>query len=834
MMMGKKGGKRKIIVALDSDEDEKPQLAPQKTQDSRPPKPITSLSKPGKFATTIMDDEDSNEEEDKISSFKIRKSKQSRKIEKKKRDAKFIGLADQLGNKSEKESAQKSNFYSSGIDYSKENMDEMKKEFTVRLVNNQMNATEMNEERTMVMDDEDFIQDMEPALVKYNDFTQIPQNNTLIPTDDRIAQIRKKRDRLRQLGVTSSEYIALTTHKDEDDSGLIREDDHDANEEHEYDDWNQSGNRRTFGDPNTRSIPEKKSLYDLDMVEDEEEDNQWEKDQLAKVGIKAPKPKVLQPENPLLTGGKANYYGDKPDANLKPTSIYKPTDVNFILKKIRENLQEMKEVREEHLQQQDNVKAELIELQMRKTEKGNTDDTVSQELVFFQELRDYCFDLMDCLEEKSNDVGKLYKKLFTLAVETATTIRRRKMDFIEDELAEVKEILGESKTINNPEREHMRKERRGYQRRKQEIRENAKKSQGNDTEIDPEGWSSEEEESNMRTKQDYEQQREDLVEEGKGIMDDAHSEFASLRPILTRFGDWKDKYPESYTQAYGTLSLQKVCDTFVRQEMLVRWEPLNFPPITFEEYEWYEELVEYLSKSDHQGAEFRTAEKQMVQNLITTIVMDPFKHAILHVYNPFSTRETNLVLETLKDFNPVSHFAAVSSKLKEIIITAHVTIQGFIDSLVVLCPPLEKLQRSEIVASFCYRQFWTAIKLFNNTMMWYKTFTNNIIEDMCIGSLLDAKIIPFLRVIDSERVAIEAIEKIVKALNAYLRDAKGGIPAKLFLLHDFTYKFTKSLLEKPKQNSEKYSIRLLLLLKKLNDTVGAKDLASKYKIKVSL
>jgi hypothetical protein len=848
MMMGKKGGKRKVLVALqdsDSEDEEHSQpLVPQysnskSNQVSRSAKPTTGISKPqSNFQpkiSTIVNSDDSDEEEDKITSFKIRKSKQSRKIEKKKRDAKFLGLADQ-GNK-EKESAAKSNFYSSGIDYSKENMDEMKKEFTVRLVNNQSNAMELNEERTMVMDDEDFIHDMEPALVKYDAYaSQAPQNNTLIPTDDRIAQIRMKRDRLRNLGVTSSEYIALHSHQDEDNSGLIREDDHDANEEHEYDDWNQSGNRRSFGDPNTRTNPEKKTLYDLDMEEeDDEEANQWEKDQLAKVGIKAPKPKVLQPENPLLTGGKANYYGDKTDSNtnLKPTSIYKPTDVNFILKKIRENLQEMKEVREEHLQQQDNVKAELVELQMRQTEKGSSSSNVNQDLQFFQDLRDYCFDLMDCLEEKSNEVLKLYKKLFSLAVETATAIRRRKADFIEDELVEVREILGESnRSMMSTEKEDLRKERRGYQRRKQENRE-ARKSQRDEEEDDPEGWSSDEEETNMRTKLDYNEQREELVEEGKGVMDDAHSEFATLTPILARFGEWKDKYPDSYTQAYGTLSLQKVCDTFVRQEMLVRWEPLNFPPITFEEYEWYEELIEYLKKSDHQGAEFRTAERQMLQNIITTIVMEPFKQAILHVYNPFSTRETNLVLENLKDFSPVLEFAAVSAKLKEIIITAHVTIQGYIDSLVVLSPPPEKLQRSEIVSYFCYRQFWTSIKLFSNIMMWYKTFAINIIEDMCIGSLLDSKIIPFLRTIDSERVVVEALEKIVKAMSPYTRDAK-GVPAKLFIFHDFAYKFAKNLLEKSKQDSNKLSIRALLVLKKMNDAVGAKDLASKYKIKVSL
>jgi predicted transposase YbfD/YdcC len=71
---------------------------------------------------------------------------------------------------------------------------------------------------------------------------------------------------------------------------------------------------------------------------------------------------------------------------------------------------------------------------------------------------------MDCLEEKSNEVIQLQKKLQTLALETAEKIRRRKQDFIDDELAEVREILGEAKL--NPEKEDIRKERKGHQRKK--------------------------------------------------------------------------------------------------------------------------------------------------------------------------------------------------------------------------------------------------------------------------------------------------------------------------------------------------------------------------------
>lgn len=87
--MGKKGGKRKVLVAIEDSDEEEEKLTIQRPQgtSSNSVKPNPGLSK-AKISTIGESDSD---EEDKISSFKIRKSKQSRKIEKKKRDAQFLG-----------------------------------------------------------------------------------------------------------------------------------------------------------------------------------------------------------------------------------------------------------------------------------------------------------------------------------------------------------------------------------------------------------------------------------------------------------------------------------------------------------------------------------------------------------------------------------------------------------------------------------------------------------------------------------------------------------------------------------------------------------------------
>lgn len=233
----------------------------------------------------------------------------------------------------------------------------------------------------------------------------------------------------------------------------------------------------------------------------------------------------------------------------------------------------------------------------------------------------------------------------------------------------------------------------------------------------------------------------------------------------------------------------------------------------------------------------------MLQHLIVNIVMEPVKLAISHCYDPFSQRQTNMVLAMLKDFDFLEDMVLVSSKLKELIITAHVGIQSRVDSLTVLAPSPEKLLSNETVSRFCYRQFWSAVKLFSNAMLWYKSFTISIVEQMILADLLDGKILPFLRKSASVRVVADSLERIVKALSQFLRDSK-GVPRALKGLHDFVYGLIQRLMDSQSNNngsaqarerqaqSEKIAQRMILLLKKMNDNSGAYDLADKYRIKI--
>lgn len=58
------------------------------------------------------------------------------------------------------------------------------------------------------------------------------------------------------------------------------------------------------------------------------------------------------------------------------------------------------------------------------------------------------------------------------------------------------------------------------------------------------------------------------------LLDDVLEEFASVDLVLKHMLEWKNKYLESYIEAYVNVCLPKLVEPFVRIEMLV-WNPLE-------------------------------------------------------------------------------------------------------------------------------------------------------------------------------------------------------------------------------------------------------------------
>lgn len=58
------------------------------------------------------------------------------------------------------------------------------------------------------------------------------------------------------------------------------------------------------------------------------------------------------------------------------------------------------------------------------------------------------------------------------------------------------------------------------------------------------------------------------------LLDDVLEEFASVDLVLKHMLEWKNKYLDSYIEAYVNVCLPKLVGPFVRIEMLT-WNPLE-------------------------------------------------------------------------------------------------------------------------------------------------------------------------------------------------------------------------------------------------------------------
>jgi len=58
------------------------------------------------------------------------------------------------------------------------------------------------------------------------------------------------------------------------------------------------------------------------------------------------------------------------------------------------------------------------------------------------------------------------------------------------------------------------------------------------------------------------------------MMDDVLQDFASVDSVLKHMLEWKNKYKESYIEAYVNVCLPKLVGPFVRIEMIT-WNPLE-------------------------------------------------------------------------------------------------------------------------------------------------------------------------------------------------------------------------------------------------------------------
>ncbi|NXX78059.1 GCFC2 factor, partial [Urocolius indicus] len=100
---------------------------------------------------------------------------------------------------------------------------------------------------------------------------------------------------------------------------------------------------------------------------------------------------------------------------------------------------------------------------------------------------------------------------------------------------------------------------------------------------------------------EFQKSKDNILQDSRKIFEDVHADFCDIRKILLKFQEWKEKFPDSYCDAYISFCLPKLLNPLIRLQ-LINWNPLeqNFPEL--EEMPWFRAIEEFSDAKNISGS----------------------------------------------------------------------------------------------------------------------------------------------------------------------------------------------------------------------------------------
>ncbi|XP_033739538.1 PAX3- and PAX7-binding protein 1-like [Pecten maximus] len=563
-----------------------------------------------------------------------------------------------------------------------------------------------------------------------------------IPDANLIHNIRKKRQQARDMG----DFVPLdnAAKPENSSSRLVREDDNDKSEDEEEGRMDFSVNVEAL---ERQRIKDQFLAAEHGSDEESDQEREWEAQQIKK-GVTVGQPVESKTEDQMSddgTGQSNGYtYQSTSSTTFKPFTAMSKTenlaDINMdvIRKRLQERLDSMEEVSRRHTQERDTLVTDIDDADQNTVTCEGSVDTLEKRYCFFQEMRGYVRDLVECLNEKVPIINDLEARMLNMLRRRSEQLVSRRQQDVRDQCqdymtSKAKIVMesseGQAKQMRTAEREA----RRSRRRRKREV----KNIRGHH-----EGLSSDDEENQSEiTKFNSEK---DVIDTGvERLFEDVENDFKEVSCVRERFESWKQEYGETYSDAYIGLCLPKLFNPFVRLQ-LIQWNPLEAHGQDFEDTQWFETLVFYGCQPEASELETNNDDIKLLPTITEKIIIPRITVLAETVWDPLSTTQTSRLVNTIqriiRDY-PCAHSSnrSMQNLLHAVVKRLQKTLDD--DVFMPLYPKSAIENRSSGAAVFFHRQSWTCIKLLGSIMSWHGIISTSILQNLALDGLLNRYII---------------------------------------------------------------------------------------------
>ncbi|KAF5287978.1 hypothetical protein FQR65_LT12155 [Abscondita terminalis] len=569
-------------------------------------------------------------------------------------------------------------------------------------------------------------EDDEPTRHKFSkpDNVKILLESGIIPDAAMIHAARKRRQRARELG---GDFIPVEEEEVEGTSRLHREEDHDEASDEERIDMD--------ANPEIRDQERRREQFLAAQESDQEADqelDEWENQQIRK-GV---------------TGASANiqteYVYSDYNSTLTSSAQVPSVDPNTqrtpqaIVEKLREKFEEVCTSRSNHMQQLVHVQDDLVEVKNELEDLKKRAPIAAERFKFYQELRGYITDLVECLDEKVGVITDLEQRALNLLAHKAEWLIERRRQDVRDQAEELTNIakgLGR-RAVEDEDKVRRAAEREGRRSRRRRARE----QQGQPKHV--EGMSSDDEitQQDMLT---FDKEREQIESEIQEVFEDVVEDYSSVANILIRFEQWRETDMGTYTDAYATLCLPRIVGPLIRLN-LIFWDPLT-ESMELEKLEWYRTLALYgLHDDETETALSKDPDINLLPTIVDKIIVPKLDKIVDKCWDPLSSSQTLRLVGILSRY--IRRFPTLgpaSKPLQNLFNAILHKLKGALENDVFI--PIT-LKLSESKSSFFQRQFSSGLKLLRNITCWQGILNDNTLKDIALNALLNRYLLSAVKV----------------------------------------------------------------------------------------
>ncbi|KAG0704255.1 GCFC-domain-containing protein [Suillus ampliporus] len=473
---------------------------------------------------------------------------------------------------------------------------------------------------------------------------------TAIPSESSILSAKQRRERMRTHG-TEDDFISLSVTKRDTvpqgphpESRLMREEDELGEGEDEYAEYTSAQERIALGKKSQKieASKRKDAMQELiaDADEEDEETMEWEREQLRRGG-------------PFPTSREASPAKQVYKPAAIPTSTVIPS-LGPAIDRLSQSLAAMTTSHATNVKAAGSLVDEREQLDVRETELREMIAEAEAKRSWFAAFKEWVENVATFLDEKFPRLEKLEDEHISVLKERSEMIARRRRADVSDDLSltfgslpatadESEEVddLGRVVPRENP--VTVRRERRATRTARRLRRERERASKTIKMQRDQEEGYSTDSSLPPSDAMDYQSAMERITSDGHDLLSDVcAAEFKDPNLGLAKwFGEWRRRFGDSYTGAWGGLGLVGAWEFWVRLELL-GWNPLKTSQ-TLDEFSWCASLHEYSrSSGDKDDLELDAGPNgDLVSAMISTAVIPLICKAVeVGGLDPYSAVDT--------------------------------------------------------------------------------------------------------------------------------------------------------------------------------------------------